>query len=199
MDRRLSRAVLITTLHPTLGFLPPRTLLPYPPATSSFPPSPWLVSSASSLAAQKAQGPTRTEMAASPDNHENILEPQGTHYSWYSLKPLTDAAEWISTPGAYFKKCSEAVEGASVFKMHPGLACIGLTDHASGKWFFEQPDTVLDRQVSWASLSKRYRVQGGPKAVHVRAQGVGYVHRGAAFYWVVVLSYYLTLVSGINS
>ncbi|CAN0443976.1 unnamed protein product, partial [Scytosiphon promiscuus] len=40
----------------------------------------------------------------------------------------------------------EANGGASVYKMHPGLACIALTDHASGKWFFEQPDTVFDRQ-----------------------------------------------------
>lgn len=37
--------------------------------------------------------------------------------------------------------------GAPIYKAHPGLKCIMLTDHASGKWFFNQPDTVLDRQV----------------------------------------------------
>lgn len=39
--------------------------------------------------------------------------------------------------------------GAAIYKAHPGLKCIALTDHASGKWFFNQPDTVLDRQVSY--------------------------------------------------
>lgn len=96
-------------------------------------------------------------MAATPDNDEgSILEPQGTHYSWYSLKPLTEAGEWGGTPGAYFNKCKEANGGASVYKMHPGLACIALTDHASGKWFFEQPDTVLDRQVSLVAVDYEY-------------------------------------------
>lgn len=77
-----------------------------------------------------------------------ILEPQGNHHGWYSLKPLTEAGEWSSSPGEYFKKIQEENGGAPIYKAHPGLACIALTDHASGKWFFEQPDTVLDRQVS---------------------------------------------------
>lgn len=38
--------------------------------------------------------------------------------------------------------------GAPIYKAHPGLKCITITDHASGKWFFNQPDTVLDRQVN---------------------------------------------------
>lgn len=78
----------------------------------------------------------------------DILEPQGDHHGWYSLKPLIEAGQWSATPGAYFKKLKEANGGAPVYKAHPGLACIAITDHAGGKWFFEQPDTVLDRQVS---------------------------------------------------
>lgn len=76
-----------------------------------------------------------------------ILEPQGKHYPWYSIAPLTEAGEWTSSPGAYFKKLSEENDGAPIFKAHPGLACIALTDYASGEWFFSQPDSVLDRQV----------------------------------------------------
>ena len=77
-----------------------------------------------------------------------ILEPQGTHYPSLSTAPLLEALEWSSTPGAYFKKLKEANGGAPIYKAHPGLACIAITDHAGGKWFFEQPETVLDRQVS---------------------------------------------------
>ena len=80
----------------------------------------------------------------------DILEPQGKHHGWWSLKPLTEAAEFAKTPGPYFKKSQEANGGAPVYKIHPGLASIALTDHASAKWFFEQPETVLDRQVSCA-------------------------------------------------
>ncbi|CAM9542239.1 unnamed protein product [Ascophyllum nodosum] len=36
--------------------------------------------------------------------------------------------------------------GEPVFKIHPGLPMIAVTDHTSGRWFFEQPETVLDRQ-----------------------------------------------------
>ena len=58
-----------------------------------------------------------------------------------------EAAQWSATPGAYFNGLKAANGGAPVYKAHPGLACIAITDHAGGKWFFEQPDTVLDRQV----------------------------------------------------
>lgn len=87
-------------------------------------------------------------MSDAANNDGDILEPQGTHYGWFSLKPLTEASEWAATPGTYFKKLKEANGGAPIYKAHPGLACIAITDHAGGKWFFEQPDTVLDRQVS---------------------------------------------------
>lgn len=82
-----------------------------------------------------------------PASHE-ILEPQGKYQSRWSLKPLVEAVEFTARPGPYFKKHQEGNGGAPIYKMHPGLKCIALTDHASGKWFFEQPDTVLDRQVS---------------------------------------------------
>ena len=171
MARRLSRTAIFTTLNPTLGFLSPGANL-LGPAASYSPPSRWLASRASSsLADAMAQGSTETKMAAAPNSDGNILEPQGTHYSWYSLKPLSDAAEWGGTPGAYFNKCKEANGGAPVYKMHAGLACIALTDHASGKWFFEQPDTVLDRQVRWVSLSKCCRVQVWQKAGQVQGTG----------------------------
>ena len=87
-------------------------------------------------------------MADAASNDGEILEPQGNHYGWLSLAPLSEAGEWSSTPGVYFKKLQEKNGGAPIYKAHPGLACITITDHASGKWFFEQPDTVLDRQVS---------------------------------------------------
>eukprot|EP00904_Undaria_pinnatifida_P000524 jgi/Undpi1/10472/HiC_scaffold_29.g12922.m1 len=85
-------------------------------------------------------------MADAASNDGEILEPQGNHYGWLSLAPLSEAGEWSSTPGVYFKKLQEKNGGAPIYKAHPGLACITITDHASGKWFFEQPDTVLDRQ-----------------------------------------------------
>eukprot|EP00752_Nemacystus_decipiens_P008261 g7387.t1 len=75
-----------------------------------------------------------------------VLEPQGTHHGWYSLQPLIEAGKWSSTPGVYFKEMKEKNGGAPIYKAHPGLKCITITDHASGKWFFSQPDTVLDRQ-----------------------------------------------------
>lgn len=45
------------------------------------------------------------------------------------------------------KELQEKNGGSPVYKAHPGLKCVTITDHASGKWFFNQPDTVLDRQV----------------------------------------------------
>ncbi|CAM9440562.1 unnamed protein product [Ectocarpus sp. 8 AP-2014] len=79
------------------------------------------------------------------DNGE-ILEPQGDHHAWYSLQPFLEAGKWSSTPGTYFKEMKEKNGGAPIYKAHPGLKVITITDHASGKWFFSQPDTVLDRQ-----------------------------------------------------
>lgn len=76
-----------------------------------------------------------------------ILEPQGNHYPWYSMKPLTEIREFATERGLYFKRCKEANGGAAVFKFHPGLKMIAITDHASTKWFYNQPDTMLDRQV----------------------------------------------------
>ncbi|CAM9953006.1 unnamed protein product, partial [Sphacelaria rigidula] len=61
--------------------------------------------------------------------------------------PVIEGAKWAKSPGPYFKEKIAASGGAPIFKMHPGLASIALTDHASAKWFFSQPDTVLDRQV----------------------------------------------------
>ena len=98
-------------------------------------------------------------MADAASNDGEILEPQGNHYGWLSLTPLSEAAEWSSTPGVYFKKLQEKNGGAPIYKAHPGLACITITDHASGKWFFEQPDTVLDRQVSGQGNPCSYDIQ----------------------------------------
>ncbi|CAN0516603.1 unnamed protein product, partial [Laminaria digitata] len=75
-----------------------------------------------------------------------ILEPQGNFYPWYSMAPLTEAGEFGSGEGMYFKKCKEANGGAGIFKMHPGLKMIAITDHASAKWYFAQTESVLDRQ-----------------------------------------------------
>ncbi|CAM9668072.1 unnamed protein product, partial [Sphacelaria rigidula] len=60
--------------------------------------------------------------------------------------PLVEAGLWSSSPGEYFQMKSNAVGGAPVFKCHPGLASIAVLDHAAGEWFFNQPDSVLDRQ-----------------------------------------------------
>lgn len=83
-------------------------------------------------------------------NKDEILEPEGDHHGPLSLAPLSEVAQWGASPGAYFKGLSEANGGAPIYKAHPGLACIVLSDHASGEWFFKQPDTVLDRQVRGA-------------------------------------------------
>lgn len=93
------------------------------------------------------------ESSAPPDGAEcgpscEILEPKGTHHPWYSLEPFAEGVEWAATPGPYFRKMIAQNDNEPVFKMHPGFAAIALTDHASGKWFFEQPDTVLDREVN---------------------------------------------------
>lgn len=79
-----------------------------------------------------------------------MLEPEGSHHPWWSLQPLVEASSWASTPGVYFDGLSKNVGGAPVYKCHPGLASIAINDHAGGKWFFNQPDSVLDRQVSVA-------------------------------------------------
>lgn len=71
------------------------------------------------------------------------------------MKPLSEIGEFAEARGLYFKSCKEANGGAAIFKIHPGLAMVALADHASTKWFFEQPDTVLDRQVSGSG--NRYR------------------------------------------
>lgn len=86
-------------------------------------------------------------MASAGDVNEEVLEPQGTHHAWWSIAPFTEALSWASTPGVYFDGLSTKYDGAPVYKCHPGIASIAITDHASGKWFFNQPDSVLDRQV----------------------------------------------------
>ena len=81
------------------------------------------------------------------DVEGEILQPKGKHYSWYSFQPFFEGLTWAKSPGSYFKEMIAQFKDEPVFKIHPGLAAIALTDHASGKWFFDQPDTVLDRQV----------------------------------------------------
>ena len=76
-----------------------------------------------------------------------ILRPKGKHHPWYSLESLSEGLEWAASPGKYFKKMIAQHNGEPVFKIHPGLPMIAVTDHTSGRWFFEQPETVLDRQV----------------------------------------------------
>ncbi|CAM9250955.1 unnamed protein product, partial [Ectocarpus fasciculatus] len=75
-----------------------------------------------------------------------LLEPTGVHHPFYSMSPLTEARAWAAREGQYFNGLIEANGGASVFKGHPGLAVIFLTDHASCEWFFSQRQEVLDRQ-----------------------------------------------------
>ena len=76
-----------------------------------------------------------------------VLQPKGEHHPWYSIRPLKEGVQWATNPGPYFKTMIDEHDDEPVFKVHPGLATIALTDHTSGKWFFDQPDTVLDRQV----------------------------------------------------
>lgn len=110
--------------------------------------NPGASSSSSCLAASTASVSVTERVAESGINEGGgVLTPQGKHHAWYSLTPLTEASQWNASPGAYFKSLSEANGGAPIFKAHPGLACIALTDHASGEWFFNQPESVLDRQV----------------------------------------------------
>lgn len=100
---------------------------------------------ASTAASTDQMGVSSSKPGGSEDGE--ILEPQGTHHPWWSLAPLNEASQWSSSPGEYFKDKSDAVGGAPVFKCHPGLASIAVLDHAAGEWFFNQPDSVLDRQV----------------------------------------------------
>ncbi|CAN0173648.1 unnamed protein product [Ascophyllum nodosum] len=80
------------------------------------------------------------------DVEGEILQPKGKHYSWYSFQPFFEGLTWAKSSGSYFKEMIAQFKDEPVFKIHPGLAVIALTDHTSGKWFFDQPDTVLDRQ-----------------------------------------------------
>lgn len=100
---------------------------------------------ASTAASTDQMGVSSSKPGGSEDGE--ILEPQGTHHPWWSLAPLNEASQWSSSPGEYFKDKSDAVGGAPVFKCHPGLASIAVLDHAAGEWFFNQPDSVLDRQL----------------------------------------------------
>ncbi|CAN0296296.1 unnamed protein product [Ascophyllum nodosum] len=100
---------------------------------------------ASSVSRTPSDALVRTESDTCGADRE-IHQPKGKHYPWYSLQPLTEGLEWASSPGKYFKKMIAQHDNEPVFKIHPGLASIALTDHASGEWFFNQPDTVLDRQ-----------------------------------------------------
>ena len=106
---------------------------------------------ASSITRTPSDALLHTELNNSAADRE-IHQPKGKHHPWYSLQPLTEGLEWASSPGQYFKKMIAQHDNEPVFKIHPGLAAIALTDHASGEWFFNQPDTVLDRQVRAASF-----------------------------------------------
>lgn len=102
----------------------------------------------SAMAASSTATSTGGQTGVSSSSQQGeVLEPEGTHHAWWSLAPLIEAGQWSSSPGEYFKSKSDAVGGAPIFKCHPGLASIAITDHASGQWFFNQPDSVLDRQV----------------------------------------------------
>lgn len=136
-------------MHPCISFiLPSTTSIRKATATSinrlvSVPSTRSLISKGSSARV------TRKDMSTTSGSDEEVLVPQGTHYGWYSLiGPLSEALSWSSTPGTYFNDLIEKNNGAPVFKCHPGLASITFTDHTTAEWFFNQPETVLDRQVS---------------------------------------------------
>lgn len=139
-------------MHPSISFILPSTTSIRKAAATSIirlVPSP---STRSLIYQGSSARVTRKEMSTTSGSEEEVLVPQGTHYGWYSLiGPLSEALSWATTPGTYFNNLIKKNDGASVFKCHPGLASITFTDHTTAEWFFNQPETVLDRQVShWA-------------------------------------------------
>lgn len=108
--------------------------------TSDTKSNPWITGSTRSCGS--TPGKTRCNAG-----DEEILEPQGTHWPSDSIQPALEALSWATTPGTYYQTFNNSYGGDPIYKCHPGVASIAITDYASGVWFFNQPDSVLDRQV----------------------------------------------------
>lgn len=73
--------------------------------------------------------------------HEHL---PGTWFGDLSLRPFLEVAEFIANADDWTKE-RRAVAGASVFKAHPGIRSVMLTDMASLEWLFHASPDVLDR------------------------------------------------------
>ncbi|KAJ3022484.1 UNVERIFIED_CONTAM: hypothetical protein HDU68_009130 [Siphonaria sp. JEL0065] len=70
----------------------------------------------------------------------------GAWHSHFSQQPLLESFEFALSQNLYILRQKKKNGNKSVFKAHPGLRAIFLTDHAAATVYFNAPTTILDRE-----------------------------------------------------
>ena len=68
------------------------------------------------------------------------------HSTWFSLEPLREAAQFATEFSSYIDARKDECDGCAIFKIHPGIRAIALTDHRSCAFFFTAPTCQIDRE-----------------------------------------------------
>ena len=71
---------------------------------------------------------------------------KGNWHSAWSLEPLREAAQFATEFSSYIDAKKEEYNGCAIFKIHPGIRAIALTDHRSCDFFFRAPTCQIDRE-----------------------------------------------------
>ncbi len=76
----------------------------------------------------------------------NAIPVPGSYGSSYFPRPFLEALTLLSAQGKYIDKKLKKVDGATVFKAHPGLPTVVICNNVSAEFFFKAPDDLLERE-----------------------------------------------------
>lgn len=88
----------------------------------------------------------RSTTTLGQETNMNTRMPQGKWYGNGSAQPLTQLDQFVSKLGTYVEQRRAEAGGASVFRCHPGLRTIAITDAIAGQFFINAPVTLLERE-----------------------------------------------------
>jgi cytochrome P450 len=113
-------------------------------------------------------------------------EVKGRWYSRLSPKPLLQMKPFLTAVEDYVREQRAAAGGAPVFRAHPGLRSVILTDHVSGSFFITAGEELLEREPypRFGPIATPDELTGGCAAALI---SYGAVHRRSRAFAAAVL------------
>ncbi len=76
---------------------------------------------------------------------QSVVDPPGKWYGNFSIWPIFDAVGFFFRIESYMQRKQRRFPKNTVFRMHPGLKMIGLSDHISASFLVNAPASLLRR------------------------------------------------------